>query len=72
MAPCVTLSCSAAAEKLPVRLIRNKFFEDLRAAYQRCATVDELKEVLGRARAKKGMFEGDLVEGAHLHPPRMQ
>ena len=50
-------------ELAPVRLIRNKFFEDLRAAYQRCATVDELKEVLGRARAKKGMFEGDLVEG---------
>ncbi|MCC7501792.1 MAG: nitronate monooxygenase [Flavobacteriales bacterium] len=50
-------------ELAPVRLIRNKFFEDLRAAYQRCATVDELKEVLGRSRAKKGMFEGDLVEG---------
>jgi enoyl-[acyl-carrier protein] reductase II len=50
-------------ELAPVRLIRNKFFADLQQAYARCATVEELKQVLGRARAKKGMFEGDLDEG---------
>lgn len=50
-------------ELAPVRLIRNKFFSDLQQAYARCATVEELKQVLGRARAKKGMFEGDLDEG---------
>lgn len=50
-------------ELAPVRLIKNKFFMDLQELYQKCATVDELKEKLGRARAKKGMFEGDLEEG---------
>jgi enoyl-[acyl-carrier protein] reductase II len=47
----------------PVRLLRNKFYEDVDAAQQRCASPDELAKLLGRARAKKGMFEGDLVEG---------
>lgn len=47
----------------PVRLVRNKFFEQVQAAEQRGASVDELKLLLGRARAKKGMFEGDLEEG---------
>lgn len=50
-------------ELAPVRLIKNKFYQDLATAYGNNATVDELKELLGRARAKKGMFEGDLVEG---------
>ncbi|MFT3885260.1 MAG: nitronate monooxygenase [Flavobacteriales bacterium] len=50
-------------ELAPVRLMRNKFFQDVQAAYARCASVDELKQVLGRARAKRGMFEGDLEEG---------
>jgi enoyl-[acyl-carrier protein] reductase II len=50
-------------ELAPVRLMRNKFFGDLQEAYRRGATVDELKQVLGRARAKRGMFEGDLDEG---------
>jgi enoyl-[acyl-carrier protein] reductase II len=50
-------------ELAPVRLIKNKFYQDLQALYAQCASVDELKEKLGRARAKKGMFEGDLVEG---------
>ena len=50
-------------ELAPVRLIRNKFFNDIQKAYSRCASVDELKEILGRARAKRGMFEGDLDEG---------
>lgn len=50
-------------ELAPVRLMRNKFFNDVQAAYARGASVDELKAVLGRARAKRGMFEGDLEEG---------
>lgn len=47
----------------PVRLIKNDFFNRVQAAEERCATTDELQEILGRARAKKGMFEGDLQEG---------
>lgn len=50
-------------ELAPVRLMRNKFFTDVQAAYARGASVDELKALLGRARAKRGMFEGDLEEG---------
>jgi enoyl-[acyl-carrier protein] reductase II len=50
-------------ELAPVRLIRNPFQAQVQALYQRGATVDELKALLGRGRAKKGMFEGDLVEG---------
>lgn len=50
-------------ELAPVRLIRNKFFNDLQDAYSKGAKAEELKELLGRARAKKGMFEGDLEEG---------
>lgn len=50
-------------ELAPVRLIRNKFFEEVQELYKKGATVEELKVLLGRARAKKGMFEGDLVEG---------
>ncbi|MDQ3111957.1 MAG: nitronate monooxygenase, partial [Bacteroidota bacterium] len=48
---------------VPVRLIRNKFFKQIEAAEQNCATAEELKQILGRARAKKGMFEGDMEEG---------
>jgi len=47
----------------PVRVIRNKFFQKIQEAEWHGATTDELKEILGRARAKKGMFEGDLDEG---------
>lgn len=50
-------------EITPVRLIRNQFYEELAAAYARCASVEELKALLGRGRAKKGMFEGDLAAG---------
>lgn len=50
-------------ELAPVRLIKNEFYEGLQNLYSNCATVEQLKEYLGRARAKKGMFEGDLVEG---------
>jgi enoyl-[acyl-carrier protein] reductase II len=47
----------------PVRLVRNKFFQQVVEAEQRGASVEEMKQLLGRARAKKGMFEGDLDEG---------
>src|SRR5215813_8110999 len=47
----------------PVRMLKNKFFQEVTQAELRGATVDELKTILGRARAKKGMFEGNLDEG---------
>ena len=47
----------------PVRLLKNKFFHEIYEAETRGATNEELTQLLGRARAKKGMFEGDLVEG---------
>ena len=50
-------------ELAPVRLIKNKFFHDVMALYAKAPTVDDLKNLLGRARAKQGMFEGDLEEG---------
>lgn len=50
-------------ELAPVRLIKNKFYNDVQELYKKGATVEELKTLLGRARAKKGMFEGDLDEG---------
>lgn len=50
-------------ELAPVRLIKNKFFQDLQSLYEKCPTKEELTTLLGRARAKRGMFEGDLVEG---------
>jgi enoyl-[acyl-carrier protein] reductase II len=47
----------------PVRLIKNRFFEQVQEAESQGAGPDELKELLGRARAKKGMYEGNLEEG---------
>jgi enoyl-[acyl-carrier protein] reductase II len=47
----------------PVRLIKNKFFSEIQEAEWKGATPEELKTILGRARAKKGMFEGNLDEG---------
>jgi enoyl-[acyl-carrier protein] reductase II len=47
----------------PVRLIRNRFYQQVAEAEGKGATVNELKELLGRGRAKKGMFEGNLEEG---------
>jgi enoyl-[acyl-carrier protein] reductase II len=47
----------------PVRMMKNKFFQEVSQAELKGATVDELKAILGRARAKKGMFEGNLDEG---------
>ncbi len=48
---------------VPVRLIKNKFFKQIETAENNCASPEELKQILGRARAKKGMFEGDMEEG---------
>ncbi|TVZ59104.1 enoyl-[acyl-carrier protein] reductase II [Flavobacteriaceae bacterium MAR_2010_105] len=50
-------------ELAPVRLIKNKFYEDVQALYKTSPSVEQLKDLLGRARAKRGMFEGDLEEG---------
>jgi enoyl-[acyl-carrier protein] reductase II len=44
-------------------LIKNKFFEDIQELYKKCPTKEDLSQLLGRARAKKGIFEGDLTEG---------
>lgn len=50
-------------ELAPVRLIKNKFYQDVQDLYEKCPTKEELVVLLGRARSKRGMFEGDLVEG---------
>lgn len=47
----------------PVRLLRNGFYEQIKAAEERGATPGELKAILGRGRAKRGMYEGDMEEG---------
>ncbi|MGQ1888882.1 NAD(P)H-dependent flavin oxidoreductase [Thermophagus sp. OGC60D27] len=47
----------------PVRLLKNHFYHLVEEAQRQGASVDQLKELLGRGRAKKGMFEGDLEEG---------
>ena len=50
-------------ELAPVRLVKNKFYNDVQELYQKNPTKEQLQELLGRARAKKGIFEGDLDEG---------
>ena len=50
-------------ELAPVRLIKNKFFNEIEALYSKGTTKDELIELLGRARAKRGMYDGDLEDG---------
>ncbi|SDS19081.1 NAD(P)H-dependent flavin oxidoreductase [Christiangramia echinicola] len=50
-------------ELAPVRLLKNKFYEDVQNLYLKSPSKEELIDLLGRARAKKGMFEGDLEEG---------
>jgi enoyl-[acyl-carrier protein] reductase II len=47
----------------PVRLIKNPFYDLVKQAEQNCASKEELTQLLGRGRAKKGMFEGDMIEG---------
>ena len=53
----------AMKQLVPVRLIKNKFYNDVHDAENRCASNDELQQLLGRGRAKLGMFEGNLDEG---------
>ena len=50
-------------ELAPVRLIKNKFYHEVQELYKTAPTPEQLKELLGRARAKRGMFEGDLDDG---------
>ncbi|QSS97629.1 NAD(P)H-dependent flavin oxidoreductase [Psychroflexus sp. ALD_RP9] len=50
-------------ELAPVRLLKNKFYDDIQELYRQSPTKEQLADLLGRARAKKGMFEGDLDEG---------
>lgn len=50
-------------EITPVRLIKNAFYNKVQQLYENRASLEELKNLLGRGRAKKGMFEGDLEEG---------
>lgn len=50
-------------ELAPVRMLKNKFFEEVMALYKTNPTKEQLIELLGRARAKRGMFEGDLEDG---------
>ncbi|NBV68569.1 MAG: nitronate monooxygenase [Flavobacteriia bacterium] len=50
-------------ELTPVRLLNNPFSEEIESLYKKHGTVEELTQLLGRGRAKKGMFEGDLVQG---------
>ena len=50
-------------ELTPVRLVKNKFYHQLQELYKQNPTIEQLKELLGRARAKKGIFEGDIDNG---------
>tara|TARA_B100000767_G_scaffold143831_1_gene135742 strand:- start:2524 stop:3498 length:975 start_codon:yes stop_codon:yes gene_type:complete len=50
-------------ELAPVRLLKNKFYHDIESLYQTSPSEKDLKSLLGKARAKRGMFEGDLEEG---------
>lgn len=50
-------------ELAPVRLVKNKFYNEVQELYQKNPTIEDIKDLLGRARAKRGMFEGDLEEG---------
>jgi enoyl-[acyl-carrier protein] reductase II len=50
-------------ELAPVRLVKNNFYNQIQELYKQNPTLEEIKELLGRARAKKGMFEGDLENG---------
>ena len=50
-------------ELAPVRMLKNEFYREVQEAYKKGASVEDLKTLLGRARAKRGMFEGDLKNG---------
>lgn len=47
----------------PVRVVKNQFYEQVKEAENRGASIDELREILGKGRSKKGIFEGDIFEG---------
>ncbi len=48
---------------IPVRLLKNRFYNEIKTAEEQGASKEELQQILGKGRAKKGMFEGDLDEG---------
>ena len=50
-------------ELAPVRMVKNKFFNDLQELYSKTPSKEDLESLLGKRRAKRGMFEGDLIEG---------
>jgi len=50
-------------KSVPVRLLKNKFFEDIKKLEDQCASKDDLEKLLGHGRAKNGMLLGDLIEG---------
>ena len=50
-------------ELAPVRMLKNEFFQEIQLLYNRSGSKDELVELLGRGRIKKGVFEGDLIDG---------
>ncbi|MEO5501378.1 MAG: nitronate monooxygenase, partial [Ginsengibacter sp.] len=50
-------------ELTPVRMFKNNFYEKIKELYDQHASIEQLKELLGKGRAKKGMLEGDLDEG---------
>lgn len=50
-------------ELAPVRMVKNRLFHDLESVYTEGKNIEKLKEILGRAKAKKGMFEGNLEYG---------
>lgn len=50
-------------QSMPVRLLKNHFFKEIKAAEDRGATKEEIERILGRGRAKQGMFEGELADG---------
>lgn len=56
-------TCLSLKQLTPVRLLKNNFFNQVQQAEQRCATIEELQQLLGKGRAKKGMFEGNMEEG---------
>lgn len=47
----------------PVRLLKNEFYTEVQAAEANCASIEKLQQLLGKGRAKRGMFEGDLTNG---------
>ncbi|MGC1515110.1 MAG: nitronate monooxygenase [Maribacter sp.] len=56
-------TCLTLKELAPVRILKNKFYHEVQEAYARGASLEELKALLGRGRAKKGMFLGDMEDG---------